>query len=190
MAVLIERLERSLPISIEQRTKDSINWFRKNLRQIKLPPRRISKEFDEYVDRVRLGRLYMFFYDPKTKDKLPYWDAFPLVFPIKRQRGGFLGINLHYIAPRYRAVLFTNLMEYLNNEEYDETTRLRLTYDVLNSVGKLRYHRPCLKRYLYGHINSKIKDIPPNDWEVVTMIPSQQFTENANTVYADSKRKF
>ena len=47
-----------------------------------------------------------------------------------------------------------------------------------------------LKKYLWGHIDSRIQRIDPDHWDVVSMLPLQRFTVNANTVYADSKRKF
>ena len=45
------------------------------------------------------GRMSMFFYDPKTKARLKYYDTFPLVLPIEPMRGGFIGLNFHYLEP-------------------------------------------------------------------------------------------
>ena len=36
------------------------------------------------------GRLNMFFYDPKYKKTLPYYDTFPLVLPLENYPDGFL----------------------------------------------------------------------------------------------------
>ena len=33
------------------------------------------------VSSVTVGRLYLFQYDAKWKDILPYWDVWPLIFP-------------------------------------------------------------------------------------------------------------
>ena len=41
------------------------------------------------------GKLNMFFYDPKHKKTLPYYDTFPLVLPLETYNDGFLGLNLH-----------------------------------------------------------------------------------------------
>ena len=43
----------------------------------------------------------MFVYDPKTKAKLPFYDTFPLVLPIDTFRGGFIGLNFHYLPTVY-----------------------------------------------------------------------------------------
>ena len=39
------------------------------------------------------GKMYVFFYDPKTKATLPYYDRFPLVFPFSRTEDGFIGLD-------------------------------------------------------------------------------------------------
>ena len=48
------------------------------------------------------GLLNLFFYDPKYKKTLPYYDTFPLVLPLERIKGGFSGINFHYLPPLAR----------------------------------------------------------------------------------------
>jgi hypothetical protein len=53
-------------------------------------------------DRFRMGNMYLFSYDPKHKDTLPYYDRFPLIFPINKAKGGFLGITMHYLTPILR----------------------------------------------------------------------------------------
>ena len=40
------------------------------------------------------GRLNMFFYDPKFKKTLPYYDSFPLVLPLENYPDGFLRYQL------------------------------------------------------------------------------------------------
>ena len=71
------------------------------------------KENQNFVQRFELGKMYMFMYDrPKGKDKLPYYDYFPLTICVKRYPTGFMGVNLHYLAPRYRHYLW---MVYMNS---------------------------------------------------------------------------
>ena len=40
--------------------------------------------------RFMMGNMYLFAYDPKHKDTLPYYDRFPIIFPINKAKGGFL----------------------------------------------------------------------------------------------------
>ena len=46
----------------------------------------------------------------KLKNKLPYYDRFPLTLPIEQYSDGFLGINLHYLSILMRIRLLDRLM--------------------------------------------------------------------------------
>ena len=50
--------------------------------QIRSSARRLMNQ-GKLNGRPSLGRLNMFFYDPKYKKTLPYYDTFPLVLPIE-----------------------------------------------------------------------------------------------------------
>ena len=47
----------------------------------------------------------------KHKETLPFYDSFPLVIIIGKAKGGFLGMNLHYLPPTLRAKFLDALME-------------------------------------------------------------------------------
>ena len=47
----------------------------------------------KHLQDLSFSRLNMFFYDPKLKKKLPYYDTFPLVLPLENYSDGFLGLN-------------------------------------------------------------------------------------------------
>jgi len=193
MASLFEKLEAQQPAELRARSLDSIDWFRQNVRDIRIRGKNLQDEVNNYVLRFNLGRMYMFFYDPKTKAKMPYWDRFPVMLTLKRYPTGWLGLNLHYIEPKYRMFLLDALYEYATNDKFDETTRLRLTYQIVKSVSRLRWAKPCIKQYLNNHTYGRIIEVPPDKWEIVAMLPCQQFMPkgaNANTVYKESRRKF
>ena len=44
-----------------------------------------------------VGSMYMYEYSAKHKDTLPYYDRLPLIFPYKKVKGGFYGLNMHYL---------------------------------------------------------------------------------------------
>ena len=100
--------------------------------------------------------MYTFFYDPKTKEKLPYYDRFPVVLIIDSTSTGFSGLNFHYIPPKYRAKLLDELYEFEIEDEDTEDesmrTRIRVNYNLLQSTAKMKFFRPCYKRYLTSHI--------------------------------------
>lgn len=175
-------------------SRESLEWLRKNyasMRPTDVTERQFRKDPDRRRSRPLPGRLYMFLYNPKMKNELPYWDRFPLVFPYKIIEGGFMGLNMHYIAPRYRAVLMDSLYNTINNTAFDETTRLRINYDLLNSASKYRWFKPCVKHYLTSHMASEFFYIHPEEWNLALFVPSEQFQKaRKSAVWADSKGKF
>ena len=87
---------------------------------------KINRSFNINIQNI--GQMFMFFYDPKNKQTLPYYDRFPLVFPIELYSDGFLGINLHYLPQKYRANLMDALYSIeLLNKAVPSTTRVSLT---------------------------------------------------------------
>ena len=123
-----------------------------------------------------IGKMYFFNYDAKTKDKLPRWDKYPLVFPIERYNDGFLGLNVHYLTPNERKVFLGRLTNYATAKNLTEKTRLRLTYDLIASTKKLNsLARPCIKRYLYSHVRSRFIEIPATEWDRVIQLPLEVF---------------
>ena len=98
-----------------------------------------------------------------------------MVLILDRDKEGFTGLNLHYLPIRYRVAFLNKLMSYAMYNDEDEIKRLRVTYEILSSSKRFKEFRPCFKRYLYGHVKSKILAIQPNEWEVAVFLPMQQF---------------
>ena len=174
---------------IKPRTDESQDWFRDKLRNI----RNINRQTllrDSAVTRVtrpRMGDMYMFFYDPKHKETLPYYDTFPLIIMVEKAPGGFYGLNLHYLPPVLRAKLFDALT--LTNNRYDETTRFKARYKILQSVRKLRFFKPCFKHYLTNHVESRIVKVEPPEWEIAMFMQTQRFKKSkAGAIYKDSRK--
>lgn len=174
-------------------TVDARDWFRANAKKIStVNDKRIMRDKERLTNkmtRYSIGRMFMFYYDPKTKDQLPYWDRFPLIFPIELYADGFLGINLHYISPLLRAKLMNALYMTVNNKNYDDTTRLRINYSILKSASRFKYFEPCVKRYLFSHVRSRFYYVAPNEWDMALMLPTERFVgaEKAK-VFRESSR--
>jgi hypothetical protein len=132
--------------------------------------------------------MYMFSYDPKFKETLPYYDMFPLIFPIDLRKDGFLGINLHYLPPVLRAKLMNAIYQTINNQAYDSTTKLKISYGILSNASKYRYFKPCIKQYLAAHVQSSYLNIEPTNWDSALMLPTEQFKKaTREQVWKDSK---
>ena len=125
-------------------------------------------------------------YNPKTKDRLPYYDIFPLVIPVDKAPGGFYGINFHYLDTRSRNVLLNIILPM--NDVNKDMKKIQISYAKLKGLGSTLW-KPCFKRYLYSHIRTKIIDIPVPDWKDVIKLPVMGFTKaNASDVYRISRR--
>ena len=82
---------------------DSIKWFSRKMRGVDVSSNSLFRSQTTRGAGSRgVGRMVAFKYDPKTKEKLPHYDRFPLVIPIREVPGGFYGLNLHYLSPQSR----------------------------------------------------------------------------------------
>ena len=179
-----EKLEtEAFRSGVQPRTQESLNWFKKRLQSVaRVNNNQILKDpLLKKVSKPLMGRMYMYFYDPKTKDTLPYYDRFPLIIMLKKERGGFTGLNLHYLPPVLRAKFFDNLTEFTNNKKYDESTRFRLMYSFLKNSSKLELLKPCFKKYLTSQVESRITEVPATEWEVALFLPTDKFVKNSRT---------
>ena len=195
MAYLFTTISRTNKVPAPPGTPEYRNWFRDRASRITRVNHNklISENKPLTMKSIRLqdiGRMFMFFYDAKTKADLPFWDMFPLIFPIHIYKDGFLGINLHYLPPLYRAKLMDQLYSIVNNTKYDMTTKLRISYEILNGAAKFKLFKPCVKRYLNNHVRSRFLHISAEEWDFATFLPVQKFQKaSATTVWADSMKK-
>jgi hypothetical protein len=192
MSNLFQKLEfEAFRAGITPRTKESREWFRqkvKNLTNINRS-RLMREEPLELRNRQIVGNMFMFFYDPKHKETLPYYDKFPLTIIVGPAPGGFYGLNLHYLPPTLRAKFLDGLLEITNNDKYDETTKFRMSYQLLNRTRNLRYFKPCFKHYLSEHVRSRFAMVPAPEWEIAVFLETADWAKaNRNKVYADSRR--
>lgn len=173
------------------RTKESRDWFRKRVANLRPNRSELMKEEPiQLKNRQVVGSMYMFFYDPKHKQTLPYYDSFPLVIVVGPAEGGFYGLNLHYLPPTLRAKFLDALLEITNNRLYDESTKFDLSYNMLQRATKMKYFKPCFKHYLTKHVRSRFAMVEAPEWEIATFLPTADFQKASRAqVYADSKRK-
>ena len=167
MASLVQNLQlQAFKAGVAPRTKQSRDWFRKRAQSLRRVDRNALMRDEEVIlkNRTVIGSMFMYFYDPKLKETLPYYDAFPLSIIVDRAPGGFYGLNLHYLPPLVRAKFLDGLLDITNNDKYDESTRFDLTYSMLKSTSKLRYFKPCFKHYLTKHVRSRFAMVQAPEW--------------------------
>ena len=191
MSNIFQKLElAAFRNQITPRTDESRKWFMnkaKTMRGINREELMKEEPLSSSGRRI-IGSMQMFGYDPKHKDTLPYYDRFPLAIIVKPAKGGFLGLNLHYLPPILRAKFLDALMDNVTSKKSDNA-KFDLTVRLLAGTSKLRYYEPCIKHYLNEKVATKFAEVKAPEWEIATFLPLAQFEKaTKQKIYADSRK--
>jgi len=175
---------------ITPRSKESREWFRKKITSMRGKEfRRIKQgtlmQEDELTltNNTDIGKMCMFFYDPKHKETLPFYDSFPLVIIIGKAKGGFLGMNLHYLPPTLRAKFLDALMENAGQDDFN------VTYRTVKAATNMKYYKPTIKHYLKKHLKSRLATVHAPEWEIATFLPTASWNKaSGGEVYQNSRK--
>lgn len=175
---------------IPARTQQARDWFRNQAKTTRVQPETVVRqERARYKNRVTIGKMYLFNYDPKHKKTLPYFDRYPLIFPVEKAGDGFYGINLHYLPYVLRAKLMDALYQLSSDDKYDEKTRLKIGYNILKGASRYKAFSPTYKRYLTNHVRSRFIEISSSEWDIALFLPLERFEKaSKREVWADSRR--
>lgn len=170
-------------------SKKSVEWYRKQVSNLGANPNRLMANTKKLTTRLQPGKMYMFFYDAKLKDTLPYWDKFPLVIPFRRVPDGFYAINLHYLPYGARFKILNILNEISETTGKDENKKLLLNWRLLNSTSSLNPIKACVKHYLDDFVQSRFLEVNYSDWVTAAMLPVEQFVgASKNKVWQDTRK--
>lgn len=139
------------------------------------PQRLIRSEPSRNVNRITPGEMYLFMYDAKHAEDLPYFDMFPLVFPFRRLQDGFIGLNMHYLPYQLRVDLLDRLMDFRSNKTLNENTKLKYSWSTIQAASRYSNAIPCVHRYLLSQIQTPLKKIDAQDWGTALMLPVERF---------------
>ena len=193
MASLFDTLQAgAFRAGIQARTDKSRNWFKKNVDALGTINRNklLTDDALKPISNPKTGDMIMYFYDPKMKNELPYYDKFPLTILLGPTKGGFNGLNLHYLSPNVRALFLDRLMDLAPKKVTDSTRLARLRYNTIKGANKYKEFRPCVKRYLTSQVQSKFMYVFPSEWDIALFLPTERFVgASKSSVWADSRRK-
>jgi len=179
---------------IGQEVRRSAQWFHDKVRGLKGELRnkfsstnaakfyRESEKINSLVfrKRISLGDMFCYYYNPKYRQVLPYYDMFPMIMLIGAEKDTFLGINFHYLAPKFRAILL------------DRVTA-KVGKGIINwkKISMITQIAPTIKRYRFDHIMKKVVPIEESEQEIAIFLPTERFKKASRTqVWSDSKRRF
>jgi hypothetical protein len=192
MAQLLDRIAKDLNVAgYRKRSAEARAWMQGKVRALGAISRSgMVKDPKRTTAGAYIGRMFFFFYNPKLKEELPYYDKFPLVMPIEMYNDGFLGVNFHYLPINIRIHLLDSLYSLTNNNNFDDTTRIIASYKILSGVSRYREFKPCVKRYLATGIMSRMVDIEADSWETAIFLPVEQFAKASSAqVWSDSREQ-
>jgi len=177
---------------IQKKAKESLDWYRKKISSIfgsrAIQPIHIFEKRN-YPNKPIMGNIVTFRYRPKYDETLPYYDTFPLVLILKVVRGGFIGLNFHYLSPIHRAYFMDLLYRYRRYSSATSTVQINIKYETLKNTSILKYYRPCIKRYLNSNINTMFYTLSPDEWDIALFLPTERFVnENKEQVWKDSAK--
>ena len=155
----------------------SINWYKKKVADLsnRISAARLMRD-GTLKKTPSFNKLHFFRYDPKLKQFLKYYDIFPLVMPIQAAKGGFLGINFHYLPIPLRM----RLLETLDKRGF------RGDYSKLKNIREVK---PTIKHYLRQQFRSGFLELEEDDYAPSIFMPVAQFRKaSASQVWRDSRR--
>jgi len=166
--------------------KTSLDWFLKQIGGMEKDGSKVLRSYrDEVITKIKLGDMYLYRYLPKHRKTLPYYDLYPMIIALDYKKGGFLGMNLHYIPPKYRVVLLNNLDSTVKTVAGRDIFKIK--YPLIAAAKKYAYAMPCLKHYKYSQLKSMVRRIPPEEWSLASLLPIEKFVkESKQTVWKES----
>lgn len=181
LSKLTDLANQHTALNLKILSRESVDWLKENVRKLRNArtiANGIVQEPGRPTARLTKGKLFFFKYNPKHAETLPYYDTFPLVIVLEQYTGesaGFLGLNLHYLPIKMRAAFLDQLLSVATFDKDGDVKKLRISYEILNTMKRFRAFEPCLKRYLYTHMDSALLQILPHEWETAVFLPVEQF---------------
>ena len=151
----------------------SYDWYRKQVRSMTTPGARSLINKGKATLRPKYGIMNLFGYDPKHKEKLPYYDTFPLIFPLEPAKGGFIGLNFHYLPPLARVRFLRSLANTTNNNKFDKSTRYRINWR--NNT----FMKKTAKHYLFNHVRTSFLNITAEEMAIAIFLPVARFKKGS-----------
>ena len=155
---------------LDSRTgRKSYDWYKKKVQSMTTPSARTLISQGKATIRPKYGIMNLFGYDPKHKATLPYYDTFPLIFPLEPAKGGFIGLNFHYLKPGARVAFLRSLANTTTDKRFDKKTRYNIKW------RNNQYMRKTAKHYLFNQVRSSFLNIPADEMAIAIFLPVARF---------------
>lgn len=127
--------------------------------------------------RGMIGKLYLFEYEAQEAGDAEsgLYDRYPMVFffnvsKTKEGKTVLWGLNMHYLEPRYKAVLYKELMKLKTTKGWTPKTKLKAQWDLIKTVCQSRLAERAVHAYRVDRVKSRMIEIPASDWIVAVFL--------------------
>ena len=151
----------------------SYDWYRKQVSAMTSPGARSLINQGKATLRPKYGIMNLFGYDPKHKATLPYYDVFPLIFPLEPAKGGFIGLNFHYLRPGARVAFLRSLANTTTDKKFDKKTRYRINW------RNNEFMRKTAKHYLFNQVRTSFLNITAEEMAIAIFLPVARFKKGS-----------
>lgn len=146
-------------------SQKSMTWLRNKI---------LKDSTKEKTKKPYAGRMYLFVYDALHKDTLPYWDVNPMIIMIGPAKGGFYGINFHYLNMQDRLELLELLVPFQKLVSANVQRQIKINYQKLVGLSQTKW-KHCFKHYLVGQLETQMVEIPMTEWYTAITLPIAHF---------------
>jgi len=151
----------------------SYDWYKKQVQSMTTPGARSLINQGKATLRPKYGIMNLFGYDPKHKETLPQYDKFPLIFPLEPAKGGFIGLNFHYLPPLARVSFLRSLANTTTDKRFDKRTRYNIKWR--NNT----FMKTTAKHYLFNHVRTSFLNIPADEMAIAIFLPVARFKKGS-----------
>ena len=176
---------------VETMSKEALNWFYNYANKYaKSASFARTASVGSFTNKLVPGRFYLYQYDPKTKEQMPYYDAMPLVLITDVTSDGWYGINFHYMPPAVRLKIMEGFYDTLKNPALTDGVKLKANWKRAVSVARAasahQYLKHSIKRYLANHVTSPLIELDPEYWAMCVFLPLSRFKKKTTSfVWSD-----
>ena len=153
--------------------RKSYDWYKRKVQAMTTPSAKTLISQGKATLRPKYGVMNLFGYDPKHKDKLPYYDVFPLILPLEPAKGGFIGLNFHYLRPGARAAFLRSLANTTTDKKFDKKTRYRINW------RNNEFMRKTAKHYLFNQVRTSFLNITAEEMAIAIFLPVARFKKGS-----------
>ena len=89
-----------------------------------------------------------------------------------------------------RTALLDKMIDLTTSQPLTNTSRMSLTWRLLNNASRFPGVNTSVKRYLYSQMGSRLLKVYPKDWRKTILLPIDNFEKSSRTnVFRNSRSK-